>query len=164
MQQNVLRLDVPVNDAVAVRILERVSHFAGDPQRVVYRELLLARDPVAERLAFHEWHDVEDGPLDLTGIEERKNVRMLQVRRGLDLGEKPLSANYRGKLRPQHLESDLAVVAQVVRQIDVRHSPCAQFPLYGIASREGGVQLVVGGSGHSAGRDRGGRRANSDTG
>ena len=44
-----------------VRVVERVGDLAGDAERVVDRELLVALEPVAERLALHERHDVVRG-------------------------------------------------------------------------------------------------------
>ncbi|HJQ67208.1 MAG TPA: hypothetical protein VJ816_12555 [Gemmatimonadales bacterium] len=51
VQQDVLGFDVPVNHAVAVRIVERARDLRRDPDRVTDGELLLAIEPVAERLA-----------------------------------------------------------------------------------------------------------------
>ena len=48
-EQDVLRLDVAVHDAVAVRVVERVGHLARDAERLVDRQLPLAVEPVAER-------------------------------------------------------------------------------------------------------------------
>ena len=43
LQQDVLRLDVAMDHAVRVRVVERVGHFAGDAHRVVDRQLPFAR-------------------------------------------------------------------------------------------------------------------------
>ncbi len=52
LQQDVLRLDVAVNDAVAVGVAQRVGYLTGDLQRVVDGELFLAVQPIAQRFAF----------------------------------------------------------------------------------------------------------------
>ena len=47
---------------------------------------------------------------------------MLQRRGELDLLEEPLGAEHGGELRVQHLDRDVAVVAQVAREVDRRHA------------------------------------------
>ena len=48
LEQDVLGLDVAMDDAMLVRVAERVGHLTSDPQGIVERELLLAAQPVAE--------------------------------------------------------------------------------------------------------------------
>ena len=61
---------------------------------------------------------------------------MLQVRRGLDLGEEPLGADDGGELRAQHLDRDLAIVLQVLGEIDGRHAAGAELALDAVAVGE----------------------------
>jgi hypothetical protein len=58
-QEDVLRLDVAMNQSMLVGILQRVSHFSGDANRVLDRELALALQPIPQRLALDERHDIE---------------------------------------------------------------------------------------------------------
>ena len=58
---------------------------------------------------------------------------MLQVRRGLDLGQEPLGAEHRGQLRAQDLERDLAVVPEVLGEVDGRHAAGAELALDAVA-------------------------------
>ncbi len=46
LQEDVRRLDIPVDHAVAVGVVEGVGHLARDPQGIIERQLLLARQPV----------------------------------------------------------------------------------------------------------------------
>ena len=46
---------------------------------------------------------------------------MLEVGRDLDLVEEPLTTQHRGELRPEHFDGDVAVVLQVVGQVDRGH-------------------------------------------
>ena len=48
LEQDVLGLDVAMDDAMLVRVAERVGHLTSDPQGIVERELLLAAQSVAE--------------------------------------------------------------------------------------------------------------------
>ena len=96
LQQDVLRLDVPVDDPIAVGVAQRVGDLAGDPERVVERELLLASEPPSERFPLHVGHDVVEEAARLARVVDRQNVGMGQTRRGLDLAQEPPGADFRG--------------------------------------------------------------------
>jgi hypothetical protein len=49
LQENVLRLDIAVDDAVLVGVLERIGGLGRDPDSVAQRELMLTLDAVAVR-------------------------------------------------------------------------------------------------------------------
>ncbi len=51
---------------------------------------------------------------------------------------KPLGTEYRGELRPQHLERHLAAMPDVLRQVDGGHPAVTEFPLDAVAVGEGG--------------------------
>ena len=51
LEEDVLRLDVAVHDALPMRIRQRVGHLAGDGDRLLDGQLRLAVDPGAQRLA-----------------------------------------------------------------------------------------------------------------
>ena len=58
-------------------------------------------------LALDERHDVEEAAVRLARVEQREDVRVLEVGGELDLGEEPLGADHGGELGPQDLERDL---------------------------------------------------------
>ena len=58
VQEDVLRLDVAMDDAAAMGVVEGAGHLGGDADGVGDGELLVAREPVAEGLALDEGHDV----------------------------------------------------------------------------------------------------------
>ena len=70
---------------------------------------------------------------------------MLQRRGGLDLHHEALGADDGGELGLQDLERHLAVVLEVLGQVDGGHAPLAQLPLDAVAVGEGGDQSVGGG-------------------
>ena len=70
-EQDVLRLDVAVDDAVLVGVVQRAGRLAGDPERVLHRELPLPAEPVAEALALDEGH----GEPELAGGLARSRAR-----------------------------------------------------------------------------------------
>src|SRR3954454_13993496 len=58
----------------------------------------------------------------------------------LDLASEALRPEERAELRPEDLERHLAVVLEVVGQVDGRHAAAPQLAHQGIAAYEGGVQ------------------------
>ena len=126
VQQDVLGLDVAVDHAVPVRIVERVGDFARDPHRFVDAELRLAIQLLAERLALDVGHDVVEEAVRRARIEQRQDVRMLQRRRRLDLDDEPLGAEHGGELRLENFDRDFAIVLEVVREVHRRHAAGAE--------------------------------------
>src|SRR5207237_10814527 len=87
VQQDILGLDVTVDHAVPMRVVERGGDTAGDRDRVREWQLLLARESVAKGLALDERHHVIQKRAYRAGIEQRQDVRVLQLRRDFDLLE-----------------------------------------------------------------------------
>src|SRR5437763_13478905 len=81
------------------------------------------------------------------GVEQRKDVRMLQARRGPDLDDESLGSEHRRQLGLEHLDRDLAIVLEVVGEIDRRHAALAQLALDAVAIGECSRQ-TEGGFGH----------------
>src|SRR6185369_5659164 len=84
---------------------------------------------MAQRLAAHQRHDVEQHFASASGIVERKDVRMLKVGGNLNFLQESLCAEGLGELGAQNLECDLAMVPEVVRKEDRSHSSFADAPL-----------------------------------
>ncbi len=138
VQQDVLGLDVAVDHAVPVGVVEGARHLAGDPHGIGDGQLPLARQPVAERLALHKRHHVEHGAAYLARVVQRQDVRVLEVGRRLDLGEEPLGPDYRGEFGTQDLDRHVALVAQIAGQVDRRHPARAELALDPVAVGQGG--------------------------
>jgi hypothetical protein len=58
VEQDVLRLNVPVHQSASVRVIQRVRHLTPDAQGVGDGELPLALQPPPQRLALYERHHV----------------------------------------------------------------------------------------------------------
>ncbi len=112
------------------------------PHRIVDTELFLAVEFVPLRLAVDERHDVIEERIGLSRIEEREDVRVLEVGGRLDLLHESLGPEHRREFGPQHFDGDLAVVLQVVGEVDVRHAARTQLFSDGIAVGEGGFETV----------------------
>ena len=126
-----------------MRVVERSRHLDRDTDRVLDRELPLALEPRAERLALDVRHHVEEQLVDRPGVVEGKDVRMLQPRGGADFFEETLAAERGGELGPEHLDRDGALVADVVREVDGGHAARAEFPIEPVPVGEGSAKAVV---------------------
>jgi hypothetical protein len=136
VQQDVLRLDVAVNHPVPVSVVQRGRYLGGNAHRIRDGKLLLALQSVAEGFPLHERHHVVGGAVGRARIDQAEDVGVLQVGDGLDLAEKPLGADDRGKLGPEHLDGDLPIVLEILREIHGRHAARTQLPLDPIAVGE----------------------------
>ena len=99
-------------------------------------------EPVAKRLAAHEWHDIEQRAVGVSRVVQRQDVRVLQVGGDLNFLEEPLRAERRREIRLEHLERDISVVPQVVSDIHRGHAALAELPLDAVAVGECGLQLL----------------------
>jgi hypothetical protein len=61
---------------------------------------------------------------------------MPEIGDGLDLVQEPLGADQGRELRPQHLDGDLAVVLEIVGQVDRGHPARTQLALDPVAVTE----------------------------
>jgi len=68
---------------------------------------------------------------------------MVEAGGDLDLTQKPIGPEHRRQLGPQHLDRHLALVFQIVREIDRRHAAASELSLDGVAAGEGGVEALA---------------------
>ncbi len=68
---------------------------------------------------------------------------MCEIGGRLDLLDEPLSAQHGCQLGPQHLHGHLAVVFQVLGEIDRCHPAGADFALEGVTVREGDHETIL---------------------
>jgi len=136
-EHHVLGLEVAVDHAVAVGFGERIGDVAEDPHRVADGQLARLGQLVAKGEAVDVGHDVEEQPIGGARVVQRQDVGVLQRGRHLDLAEEALFAERGGELLAQDLHGDLAVVLEVVREIDRGHAPRAELALDAVAVGQG---------------------------
>src|SRR6185437_15639113 len=134
LEQNVLGLDVAVHDAASMSVRERICSLARDANSVCDRKLLVTLQPSAQCLAFHERHHVEQQSVGASRIEQRQYVRMLKIRRELDLLEKSFRSEHRRELCVQDLYGNLAMMLEVLREIDSRHATRTELTLEAVSA------------------------------
>jgi len=140
VQQDVLRLDVPVDHPVPVRVVQRVRHLPGDAHSLLHPQLCLPVQLVAERLAFDVRHHVEQEAVGGPRVEERKNMRVLKLRGCGDLLHEALGAQDGSQLGLQDLDGHLPVVAEIFREVDRGHAALAELGVHRVPPPEGGVE------------------------
>ena len=97
-EQDVLRLDVPVDDVVAMGVVQRQGRLPDDADRLVHRELDLAGEPVPQALALDERHGVPELTRGFSRVVHAQDVGVLEPGGELDLPLEALVADRRGQL------------------------------------------------------------------
>ena len=132
-EHDVVRLDVAVDHAVFVGIPERAADFAGDLHRRVDRELRFAREPLPQRLALDERHDVIDQAAGLARVVEWEDVRVLECGGDRDFAEEPVAAEGGRDLGLEQLDGHTALVLEVLGEEDDGHPALTQLALDAVA-------------------------------
>ena len=105
VQQDVLRLDVAVDHALGVGVMQRGGDLPDEAERLIDRELPLAGEPLAQRVARDEGHDVVEqvaiarGRGHQPGIVERQDVRMVEPGGDPDLAGESVGAEQASRAR-----------------------------------------------------------------
>ncbi len=126
VEQHVGRLHVPVDDPLAVRVVEGTGHVAQERRRLARGERR-APHPVGQGAAPHEAHGHPGPPaLDPVGVD-RDDVGVLQLRRDARLLAEALGeGGVVEELRGQDLQGHAAVERGVVRLVDGGHAAPAE--------------------------------------
>ena len=110
-------------------VAQCVRHLAGDLNRFLERQLLLAIQSGAQCFSIDEGHHVIQKAGGFSRVVEGQDVWVREARRDFDLAEEPLRTERGSELGLQHLDGDLAMVLQVLGEIDRRHPAAAQLSL-----------------------------------
>ena len=125
-QHDVCRLQIPVDDSVAMRMVECISNLDGEAQDQIERQRT-SREALRQRLSLDVLHHDELNAVLFTDIVEGTDVRMVHLGDGPGLALEPLDGL--GILRPvrlQDLDSHSPVEARVGRAIDLAHASGAE--------------------------------------
>src|SRR5262245_65027243 len=118
-----------MDDAGAVRLVERVAHLDGNLQRLI----LIERSPVAalgqafgQGLAFEILQHEKVDALVMADVEQRADVRMVQRRDRAGLAVEAFAQPGVGrKRRGKHLDGHGAIEPRIARAVDLAHASCA---------------------------------------
>jgi hypothetical protein len=139
-EEDVLGLDVAMDHAALVRVRQRAGHLAPDPHRGLHGQPVVRAEPLAQRVALHVRHHVEELVVGLPRIVDREDVRVLQAGGELDLAHEALRAERVRQLGMQYLDRDEPLVAHVVREVYRGCTPTTDLPLQDVPSGEDVVQ------------------------
>ena len=139
-EQQVFGLDVAMQDAVLMGIFEGAGGFGRDSHGLVQRQLALAIQTRAQRLAFDVGHRVPEDPRGVAGVEDGNDVGVLEAGGELDFAEEPIGAERGCESGTQHLQRDEPTVLEIARQVDGRHAASAEFSLNDVPVHQRGAQ------------------------
>ena len=139
-QQDILGLEVAMDDATAVSVMQCVSHLRGDSKYVLERQSPVSPQSVPKRLAVHIRHGVPEEARSTAGIVKRDDVRMGEAGKKLDLTPEPLGSQHVGEVGVKSLESNGPVVLEISGQEDRSHTAAPELALNGVGAREAGFQ------------------------
>ena len=121
-EQHVLRLHVPVDDPVAVGVVERGQHLQGDLTHLGRLQPAVFEQDRPEVVPPDELHDHEVGPIGGAPVVDPDDVRVAEDGRGTRLPPEPINEPaVAGELGVEHLERDLAPQNGVVGPVDLAH-------------------------------------------
>src|SRR4029434_9903572 len=109
------------------------------------RKLTGAGESLPQGLAFHVWHDVVEKAVGIAGVEQAEDVRMLEPCGDFDFAGEALGTHRGGQVGPQHLHRDVAMMAEILGELDGRHAALAEFFLQAVAVGECGGKARVDG-------------------
>ncbi len=136
-QPDVLRLDVPMGEAVGVSVLEGLKDLIGEADHLFELETLSAgaEESTAQGAAGHELaHHVRDASL-FAAVEDGDDSRVLrEPRDGARLGRDSLARGCIETLGADERDRDVAIEATIAREIDAFPRPFADQPPDAVAA------------------------------
>ena len=122
LEEDVLRLDVAVNHAPGVRVVERQRDLLQQARGIERRQRSLRCETLGQRLAVDVPHHEEDDAVLLVGAVDGDDVGVRELCRGPGFAQEPVAHSRRlGQMRGQHLDRDFPVKIDIDREIDDAH-------------------------------------------
>ena len=121
--EDVRRLEIAMDDAVIVDMLEGRADLEGDVDGVAPRELAAHVDEVVEPASLDELHGVPVMPVLVAGVVELDDVRMRELGERLDLAFEALEeAGVLGEIGGEDLEGGLSAGDEFLGEMDASHA------------------------------------------
>lgn len=142
-EEDVVRLDVAVHNAVRMGVLQSPRDVAQDGHRLGQAHCAIAREAGPERLALDERHRVVRQAVGFARRQHGHDVWVLEARRDLDFAPETFGTDLCGELRRQHLYDDLAAERGFFGDEDLGHPAAAEFTLKRVGVAEGRLESVA---------------------
>src|SRR5437763_8749397 len=128
-------LDVTVGDAFPMRKSEGLGDVAQQRDRFGYRQLAVS-EPGAQRFTVYERHYIVGQTLDVTGGEQRNDMRMLKLGHEGYLASEAADRNGAGQLGGQDFDDDPTSKRRILGDEDARHSGAGELTLDRVGAAE----------------------------
>ena len=109
-EHDIVGFDVAMREPVIVGVAEGVEHFGGDPDGPVDGQRTIPAHHVSQRLSRHERHHEPEQIVGFARVEQRRDVRMVQLGGPANLAQEAISGDRDCQLGMQHLDRDFAAV------------------------------------------------------
>ena len=140
VDDDVVRLDVAVDDAVAVRVAQRREDLARVRDRDRNRAEAARADQLLQRASLDVLHDDVVRAVVLAAVEDRDDVRVREPRRVRRLAPEALDELVVVRVaRVQHLDRDPSAELLVLGQVHVGHAAAAELARDAVAAGEEGA-------------------------
>jgi len=137
-EHDVFRLEIPMDDPERVGVAQGGGHLGCE----LDHRRRVERPRFAQRAALDVRHGVVQVAGGDAGIEERKDVRVLEAGLGPDLALESLDSQRCTQGRVEHLECDPTAMPQVPGQVDGGAGPSAKLVLDQVAVGQLPGQLI----------------------
>jgi len=112
---DVVRLDVSVNDAFAVRVLQTGEHCRGDLHRSFKGNCSSRVDLISERLTVQILHRHERSARVLREAVDRHDVRVIERSRSLSFSLETVDAIFALRAEPVGIDSSLTATRRFIK-------------------------------------------------
>src|SRR6266542_1152464 len=129
-EHDISRLDIPIHNAVLMRIRERAEYVSQNANGFRYRKRTAGNKPPAQRLAFDERHRVVRKSFTDAGRKYRNDAGVLELRCDLHFPPESLEIQCCGEIRREQLDDDLSPERYVLGDEEPGHARARELTLY----------------------------------
>jgi len=127
--EDIRRLDVPMDDAAFVRVRERVDDVVQNSEHLSRRELRALAEGALQGFSLDERHgEVEQITMRAGGVE-RDDVRVLELRRDLDLAAESITVHAGGEGGRKDFDHNIPIQRALRREEHSAHAAARQLAL-----------------------------------